>query len=208
MRIAVAATAVIAVVGIVIGGWLLGQRQAHSGGHQPVTAIDAPVEAPHEHPDGEDLVPSAVEPAEVVVHVAGEVREPGIVHVPAGARAADAIDAAGGPTGDAELSAINLARIVEDGEQLYVPLPGEPMPDESDRQITEGGTSDSARGAVNLNTATSEELQTLPGIGPAMAERIITWRQTHGEFTRADQLLEIRGIGPRVFAELQDRVSV
>lgn len=233
MRVAVFATSFIAVVGIVIGGWLLGQRQASSGSQQTVTvggnhassdalqAADGDDAAKDPHgKQGASAAPGvsvdavtendreAGEQPEVIVHVAGEVTEPGIVHLPAGARTADAIAAAGGPTVEAELNSINLARIVEDGEQIYVPQPGETIPVPAGEKVDDEATSGPADETVNLNTASHEELQSLPGIGPAMADRIIAWREANGEFTRVDQLLEVRGIGPRVFAELQVKVSV
>lgn len=150
-----------------------------------------------------------------VVHVAGAVAAPGIVELPAGARVAQAIEAAGGATGDAELAAVNLARPVTDGEQVYVPRVGEAAPGTAAGLVT-GGTA-GADGApagegdaevVDLNTADQARLETLPGVGPAIAQRILDWRAEHGGFHSVDELLEVSGIGPATLERLRERVRV
>jgi competence protein ComEA len=141
----------------------------------------------------------------VVVDVAGAVRRPGVYRLRAGARVADALRRAGGATRHAELSGINRAMKLEDGRQILVPkravagvpaaaataaVPGVPAP------------------PVNLNTATSEQLEGLDGIGPAMAKKILDYRTAHGGFSRIDELGEISGIGERRLASLREQVTL
>lgn len=150
---------------------------------------------------------------EVVVHVIGQVRKPGLVRLPSGARVADAIKAAGGATQGAELIALNLARLVTDGEQILVPKPGEvatapgaaggPGPGG-----TPGTTGGGFSSVVNLNTADLASLDTLPGVGPVLAQRILDWRTEHGRFTSVDELGEVSGIGDKLMAQLRPKVRV
>src|SRR5665811_1865749 len=144
--------------------------------------------------------PAAV--PEVVVHVVGQVLQPGLVHLPAGARLADAIDAAGGADPEADLAAINLARVLTDGEQVVVPRPGEQP------QSAGAAGADGADRAIDLNTAATADLDTLPGIGPVLAQRIVDWRTEHGAFTAVDELAEVRGIGSSVLEGMRDLVRV
>jgi competence protein ComEA len=139
---------------------------------------------------------------EVVVHVVGQVLQPGLVHLPAGARLADAIDAAGGAGPEADLVAINLARVLTDGEQVVVPRPGEQP------QSNGAAGADGADLAIDLNTAATADLDTLPGIGPVLAQRIVDWRTEHGAFTAVDELAEVRGIGSALLEGLRDLVRV
>jgi competence protein ComEA len=141
-------------------------------------------------------------PSSVLVQVVGAVRHPGLVSVPAGARAVDAVAAAGGPTADADESAVNLAGRVVDGQQLVVPARGRASPGAPPATPVGG-----AAGPVSLSTATPEQLQTLPRIGPAMAARIIAWREANGGFRSVEDLLKVSGIGTRTFAGLKDLVT-
>ncbi|MFE6235768.1 ComEA family DNA-binding protein [Cellulosimicrobium sp. NPDC057862] len=141
----------------------------------------------------------------VVVHVVGQVATPGLVTVPADARVADALEAAGGATAEADLAALNLARTVTDGEQIVVPRPGEAVPAAGSAPPAAGTT---AGGAVDLNAADAAALDALPGIGPVLAERIVAWREENGPFTTVDELGEVSGIGPAVLADVRDLVRV
>ena len=144
--------------------------------------------------------------APLLVHVLGAVAKPGLVELTSGARVVDAVAAAGGFTADADPAGVNLARPVVDGEQLVVLAIGQvPPPASSGAPGTGGGAA--ADGIVRLNTADLAALETLPRIGPALAQRIIDWREANGPFTSADQLLEVAGIGDAVFSGLADRVA-
>lgn len=144
---------------------------------------------------------------EVVVSVAGQVVRPGLVRLPPGARVADAVAAAGGPVPGADLTGLNLARRLTDGEHVVVG----PVPMAAGAAGAGGsgaGGSGAAAGArVDLNTATLADLDALPGVGPVTAQRILDWREQHGRFTTVDQLREIEGIGETRFARLRDLVT-
>ena len=143
------------------------------------------------------------------VHAAGAVARPGVYRVRAGGRVADLLDAAGGPAPDADLDQVNLAAKVADGERVYVPRRGEsPPPPAASGAGGTSGTPGPAAGPVNLNTATLEQLDALPGVGPATAQAILDYRKAQGRFRRVDELLEVRGIGEAKLAALRPRVRV
>lgn len=142
--------------------------------------------------------------ARLVVHVAGAVARPGVTELPAGARVTDAIEAAGGATEGADLDALNLAAPVVDGQQVYVPEQGEAAPPSP--AATPAGSG--ATGMVNLNTADASTLESLPGIGPALAQRIIDHRSEHGPFPSVEALTDVAGIGPAILDQLRDLVTV
>jgi competence protein ComEA len=136
----------------------------------------------------------------LVVDVAGAVRRPGLVRLAKGARVADAVARAGGLTRRAARDAVNLAAPVSDGQQVLVPVRGSPAGSAA------GGGGAAAAGPVSLSSATAEQLDTLPGIGPVTAQKIIDYRAQHGSFTSVDGLDAIPGIGPARIAELQGLV--
>lgn len=137
---------------------------------------------------------------ELYVHVLGAVANPGLYVLDLDARLVDAVAAAGGTTEDADLAAINLARVLSDGEQIIVPVVGAAAAD------TGGSTPGDDR--VDLNTADQAALETLPRIGPALAERIIAWREENGRFASVDDLLAVPGIGEKLLAGIRDGVRV
>jgi competence protein ComEA len=143
----------------------------------------------------------------LVVHVVGRVRHPGIVTLPPGARVVDAVEAAGGAARGADLSAINLARLVVDGEQIRVPRPGEIVAT-APTGAGAMGSAPSGSALVSLNTADAASLDGLPGIGPVLAQRILDWRAENGRFTTVDELGEVSGIGEKLLAQLRPKVTV
>jgi competence protein ComEA len=157
-------------------------------------------------PEPPPALPSAKPAAEaraapqagLVVSVIGRVRSPGLLTVPQGARVADVLRAAGGAEPGADLGALNLARKVADGEQLAVGIPAPA----TDAGAPPGG------GKVDLNTATVDQLDTLPGVGEVMAKRIAQWRTDHGGFSEVEQLRDVDGIGESKFERLREKVTV
>ena len=153
-------------------------------------------------------------PGQVVVHVVGQVVRPGLVRLVPGARVADAIAAAGGARRGADLGALNLARVVVDGEQVHVPVPGEPPPAVTMGPGASGPSGGGSSGAadagapISLNTADPATLDTLPGVGPVLAQRIVDWRTQHGRFTSVDELGEVSGIGEKLMSQLRPRVTL
>jgi competence protein ComEA len=139
--------------------------------------------------------------------VAGAVVSPGLYRLTGDARVADALDAAGGPAGDADLDAVNLAAKVVDGERVYVARKGEVPPPVAGAGGVSAGTG-VPPGPIDLNTATAEQLDALPGIGPSTAEAILSYRKEKGRFRSVDELLEVRGIGEAKLASLRSKVQV
>ena len=144
----------------------------------------------------------------IVVHVVGAVPRPGVYEFPKGARVRDAIDAAGGLLTDADITFINLAALLEDGQQLDIPYIGGGTP------IAPAATEGPATGVpsngdlVNINTATLTQLDALPGIGPTIAQRIIDYRTEHGPFQSINDLMYVSGIGPTTFEKLKNLITV
>ena len=165
--------------------------------------------------------------AAAVVHVAGAVKKAGVVRLPKGSRVHDAITAAGGGTVAADLNRLNLASVLEDGQKIYVPRQGEPLQPEAAAPGgqpagsppagagvagTGPGASDDGSGAagakINLNTATAEELDGLPRVGPVLAQRIVDWRAEHGNFKAVEELDAVDGVGPKMLEALLSLVTV
>ncbi|MEU5878495.1 helix-hairpin-helix domain-containing protein [Spirillospora sp. NPDC047279] len=142
-------------------------------------------------------------PSQLIVHVSGKVRRPGIVRLPTGSRVADAIQAAGGVNAGARTDTLNLARKLLDGEQIPVGVP-QPSPP----PVPAAGATNAPGAPLDLNTATVQQLDELPGVGPVLAQRIVDYRAQHGSFRSVDQLQEVSGIGTRRFSELKPMVRV
>lgn len=181
--LALALVALVVLVGVVVGAWA--NQPAAEPAPPPISPPPPPV--------------TTAAPPELVVSVVGRVSRPGLVTVSPGARVADAVASAGGPLPGTDLTGLNLARRLVDGEQLYVAVP--PPPQESSGQ--RGGD-----GKVDLNTATEDQLDELPGIGEVTAKRIVQWRAEHGRFDSVEQLREVGGIGESRFARLREVVRV
>jgi competence protein ComEA len=151
---------------------------------------------------GAPVATSASPAPTLIVDVAGEVRKPGVYEFAEGQRVIDAVNEAGGPTGKADLSSLNLAAPLTDGTQVMVPssagAPGAPV-----GTGTTGGT-----GLVNINTASATELETLSGIGEVLAAEIVSYRTENGPFASVDELDEVSGIGPATLEDIRDQVTV
>ena len=172
--------------------------------------------APDPSAAGSAAAPTTVV-ATLVVDVGGAVARPGLVRVGRGARVADVVAAAGGATHDADLDRLNLAATVADGERLFVPRLGQSSipvavngDGGGDGGVTGGGPVPGSPGAapVDLNSATAEQLDALPGVGPATAAAIVAYRTQHGPFRSVDELLQVHGIGPAKLAALRSKVRV
>ncbi|RRR66847.1 ComEA family DNA-binding protein, partial [Streptomyces sp. RP5T] len=148
--------------------------------------------------------------AEIVVDVSGKVRAPGIQRLPAGSRVADALKAAGGVRPGTNTDALNRARFLVDGEQVVVGGPAAPAPAPAPAPgmgaPVAGGPAGSAATPVSLNTATVDQLDTLPGVGPVLAQHIVDYRTRHGGFRSVNELRDVNGIGDRRFADLRNLV--
>lgn len=170
---------------------LLGRYFASAG----TPSADAPAARPR-------VRPFSVAPPRLVVHVVGAVRRPGLYRLGQGERIADALAKAGGPTRTADLAAVNLAAPLADGEQVVVPRKA---------PATSGGAGASGTmapsGPVHLNTATLEQLDSLPGVGPVTAQRILDYRTAHGAFSSVDELDAVSGIGPSRLDDLRKLVA-
>ncbi|HEX4903935.1 MAG TPA: ComEA family DNA-binding protein [Acidimicrobiales bacterium] len=177
-------------IALAIGAWLLLRSPA---GPPPETYLPMADEVA-------GSTTSTTDPSSLLVHAAGAVQRPGVYELRAGSRVTDLIDAAGGPTDDADVDQLNLAAPVTDGERVYVPRVGE--------VVAASAGADSPTGPLDLNTATLEQLDELPGVGPATAQAIIDERDRRGGFTSVDDLLDVRGIGPAKLEALRDLVTV
>lgn len=179
--------ALIAGLALVIAWWWW------SGQPEPVQSVDdVPGMSAHMGADVDPELALEAVSGTVLVHVVGKVAEPGVVELPIGSRVQDAVDAAGGATSNKALESVNLARLVVDGEQIVVGAPAE-------------GTASSK---ISINSASVEQLDELPGVGPAIAERIVQWRETNGPFTSIDELTEVSGIGPSILEQIRDLASM
>jgi competence protein ComEA len=206
----VAVAAVVAAVGV---RYVVAPRAAAPAGEQPfVLSSEAPGRP------SSSASPSAAEAspaADALVYVCGAVRTPGVVRVPAGARVADALDLAGGPTSRAELAAVNLAAKVVDGQQVLVPEKGQAAVAPATASAAGAGSSTGAGlaaapagGLVNINTATLEQLDALQGVGPSTAQKIIDYRTANGPFSSIDDIKNVSGIGDAKFAAMKDAITV
>ncbi len=156
----------------------------------------------------EEVVIEAIAPTQMIapaliIDVTGEVVSPGVYELPAGSRVIDAIKAAGGARAKAALSDLNLARIIKDGEQIYV----DPIY-KAGASIRTGSKAAVPRGPININRASASELDSLDGIGPVIAKRIIAYRTTNGAFLAVEDLLKVSGIGDAKLAQFKEKIRV
>lgn len=196
-RRGVRALAVVAVVVVLAAaGWAWRARPQS----EPVAPLDGTAAPAISAGD-----PSASGSGELVVAVAGKVRRPGLVRLPAGARLADAVQAAGGPLPGVDVALLNPARKVTDGELIVVGVTPPPVPNGA---VDPAGGAPAAGGPLNLNTATLAQLDALPGVGPVLAQRILTYRDQHGGFKGVGDLRQVDGIGDARYEQLKDLVTV
>ena len=153
----------------------------------------------------------------IMVHITGEIKEPGIIELPSEARIADAIEAAGGVTEEADLDEVNLAFVLSDGQKVYIPNKSEKEISGEKVYITAGSgnnviVEDKVEGGkkqkVNINEAKQEDFEQLPGIGPSIAKKIVEYREQNGKFTSIDELQEVKGIGEAKFENIKEYVMV
>jgi competence protein ComEA len=212
----VAGVAITVVVTVIGGWWLLRPAAAPTEAVLPYASVPASTSVSAPAPTG---ATTSSEPASVVVHVAGAVAAAGVYELPSGARVVDGVERAGGPTPEADMSGLNLAALLVDGQRVYVTRVGETPPpvDEPAAGAGAGGPSGAGgaggadgagpSGPVDLNAATASELEALPGIGPATAAAIVEHRENQGPFASVDDLDAVRGIGPAKLAALRDLVT-
>lgn len=155
------------------------------------------------------------EVVEIAVHITGEVKKQGLIYLKEGSRVADAIEKAGGETKNADLSQINLAYVLQDGQKIYVPNKNEKISqyitgNSGNNDTEENNTSDLSKedSKVNINTANQSELDSLPGIGPSIAQKIIDYREENGNFKTIEELQNVKGIGDAKYEEIKDMVTV
>jgi competence protein ComEA len=192
---------------IVFGGYVAYDRRP-----QP-EPIEIAVPSPESLPT--DIPAATASPAPITVHIAGEVLRSGVYALSAGSRLIDAVRAAGGLGPEADEGRCNLAQVLSDGQHIYIPRIGTPAPPDPTSlpvpahvAADAGGDLSSSAARVNINTATSGELETLPGIGPTLAQRIIAYRREHGPFVDPADIVEVKGIGPSRYTELCDMICV
>lgn len=148
-------------------------------------------------------------PAPLVVHITGAVNEPGLYTLAPVTRVGEAIDMAGGLSANADSSLINLAQLVEDGEQIWVPYQIEEIVVQDDAEVVRIEPTHSQSGSlININTATQSELESLSGIGPVYAKAIIQYRLEHGPFQKIEDIQEVKGIGPVTFEKIRSKITV
>lgn len=191
LAVAVAALGVVLVAGIVMIAFFL-SRPGQNGSIE----IHPPPLAPTREP--------TASPSPLSVYVTGAVNVPGVVQVSPGARVQDAVTAAGGAAGDADLVHCNLAALLFDGQHLHVPAVGELVPE----AVQDGQEGAASAQIVNINSATIEEFTLLPGVGDATAAKIVAFRQEHGLFSTIEEIMDVPGIGQFKFDGFRERITV
>jgi competence protein ComEA len=198
---------VVLLVALALAGTVFVVLRMHSDS-QPVparTAVVAPGSAaPALSSSPSPSTSGAPSGGSVTVDVSGKVRHPGVATLPAGSRVVDAVRKAGGARPGVDLGSLNLARVLVDGEQILV---GRGMPGGGIAAGASTAAPAPSTSLVNLNTATAEQLDTLPGVGPVTAQKILEWRAAHGAFSSVDELLEVDGIGDKTLADLAPLVT-
>lgn len=208
LRAAAVLVIVLGLLSWLLVSWLTGDRAGSEPLPEP-PALASERSQPGEEPSQAAAAESGEQDGVAVVHVAGAVQEPGVVEVPAGARVHEAVEEAGGAAGDAALEGLNLAEQVQDGVLIWVPTreeleEGQGPPAGTGQGSSAGGDEGSL---INLNTADAAALEELPGIGPALSQRIVEHRETHGDFGSLEDLAAVSGIGPSILSDVEDLVT-
>ena len=193
------------ILGLITAGWsLLRARPVAVASPGEVVTVSTPAQT------AVSATPSPTKGgSKIVVHVLGAVRRPGLVRLPESSRVQDAIDAAGGLTHRAGPGELNLAQLLNDGQQVVIGTTNDPAGEVRDQPGSSGTASGaSPMGALDLNRANQLQLEQLPGVGPVTAQAILTWRQQHGRFSRIEELQEVDGIGPKTYAQIAPHVRV
>lgn len=203
-RVHVGVIAVLLVLGLFAAGWLLLRaRPVAVASPGEVVTMSTPLQTVP------TASPSTSERAtRLVVHVLGEVRDPGLVRLPEKSRVQDAIDAAGGLTGRADPGDLNLAQPLADGQQIVIGTKSDPVGEVRDGGGSGAGSANSASATLDLNRASQAQLEELPGVGPVIAQAILSWREQHARFSRIEELQEVDGIGPKTYAQIAPRIRV
>jgi competence protein ComEA len=198
---------VVALVALALVGtvFVVLRMQGDSEPVPPRAAVATPHRTAAGVPSASPSTTGAAAQGNVTVDVSGKVRHPGVATLPAGSRVVDALRKAGGARAGVDLSSLNLARVLVDGEQILV---GRGLPGGGIAAGASTAAPDPAGSMVNLNTATEEQLDTLPGVGPVTAQKILEWRSAHGAFSSVDELLEVDGIGDKTLADLAPHVTL
>lgn len=198
---------------------VLGKAQDYDLIEENSTISDSLVDDKKEDSNTENNLTVYPEEKPILVHVSGQVKNNTVVELPAESRIKDAIEAAGGLTKEADLTNINLAYILEDGEKIYIPKKGEKI-DEEDVGVANVGQKEASTSTVrpsssskkssriNINKATQTELESLPGIGPSTAQKIIAYREESGKFTSVEDIKNVSGIGSAKYEKMKEFISV
>ncbi len=195
-----AAMGTAALVALIVAGWWVMSARPHATALAP-SAVSSSVSLVPTRSGSTSASASGSSTSVVVINVVGRVQTPGVYRLPTGSRVDDALRAAGGALPGTDLTTVNLARKLVDGEQIAVGVAGEP--------VSAGSASAAAStGPIDLNTASAAQLDALPGVGPVLAQHIVDWRTAHGRFDSIDQLREVAGIGEAKYAQLRPLVSV
>lgn len=187
----VAAACVLILIVLMIGGFMYVRDHMNNG--KKVVRVALKKEQP------------AKQEKDVCVYVCGAVAKPGVYRLKEKSRIVDAVNICGGFAADADLNVVNLAKLIGDGERIWIPKVGE---SNNGRIANQNGNGPLGSEKINVNTANVDELDSLPGIGKTLAENIISYRDEHGPFQDTDQLLEVDGIGPKKLSDLKDKITL
>lgn len=211
----------IAFTALILAGWFWWSAAVNSPQVVPLSAVASAAEAGGSPPLASDSGTVGADSGadegtedgggKIVVHVAGAVQTPGVVELPAGSRIHEAVGAAGGSTPGADLNRLNLAAILTDGQKIHVPLVGEQLsaaPGTDGNADPSAGSGEASTDKIDLNTASVDQLGTLPRVGPVLAQRIVDWRKEHGKFKTIEELDAVDGVGPKMLEALLPLLTV